>query len=138
MEPSGSGDCILSSCYGCICLYCTRMQCPYKGCRCVSCQSDDLGRVLDCDFFLNRRTVRVFKVKRKYRKEDLLMKKVDRILELLNFQQVTWDSFTVFYDNLFITTLQSLSAVREYLGKFSPDFRKKISVYDSSGREVAV
>lgn len=50
--------------------------------RCLGCQRLDNGPLLDCDYF-KPKPIHTYKVVRRYRKRDELMKRLDNIERLL-------------------------------------------------------
>jgi hypothetical protein len=79
-------------CHNCCCRVCTGRLCPYKfdwgvyKHRCAKCVRGDFKNriVLECTFFENKNTLPLrFKIKRRWRRESPVEKKLDAIMDKL-------------------------------------------------------
>lgn len=81
-------------CYNCVCSVCTHRRCTYSAgnsayqyrCKlCVNANGNgEYGRLIECDFFENVHTsVRHFKIKRRFRRKDAVIGRLDKIMEKL-------------------------------------------------------
>ncbi|HEX3038596.1 MAG TPA: hypothetical protein VHO94_06350 [Oscillospiraceae bacterium] len=82
-------------CYNCVCSVCTHRRCTYSAgnsayqYRCKLCTNangnGEYGRLIECDFFENVHTsVRHFKIKRRFRRKDAVIGRLDKIMQRLD------------------------------------------------------
>lgn len=82
-------------CLQCCCYSCTKRLCPYQRgwrdniykYRCASCvaSNGEMSKCIECDYFENVHTSsRHFKIKRKWVREDEVLKRLDTILQKLD------------------------------------------------------
>lgn len=81
-------------CWNCCCCVCTGRLCPYRKrwnnslyrYRCAACAENNgkMTKCLQCDFFENRHTSsRRFKIKRKWRRDDTVITRLNAIIDKL-------------------------------------------------------
>lgn len=67
------------TCAYCLCRVCNRIQCPRGRYHCMPCYH---GQVLECDFFMNKQSTIVFRVKR--RSPLVHVQDLEKLRDLLN------------------------------------------------------
>lgn len=73
------------NCMACICPYCTRRNCPRGWTMfgkstldlCLICQARERSAVYECDFFRSKRFRKYYRIKKRYKKKDKVVQRLE-------------------------------------------------------------
>ena len=87
----------VENCMACICSYCTRRNCPRGWTMfgkpgldyCLVCQARERSAVYECDFFRSKRLRKYYRIKKRYKKKDRVVQRLEAMeYELVQLQKL--------------------------------------------------